>query len=159
MLGPRVMRASKMNVGVGALTVPLPLVMSTPERGDVLRSVLESAAYAVRANTEQLEDVAGARISRLALGGGMSHSPLFAQILADVMGRSVDVARTPETSALGAATVASPALGLHDTIESAAEEMARPMRVVEPSVHASAIYEDCYGRWCEMAAQLESGMM
>ncbi len=53
-LGSRVMRASKMTAGVGALSVPLPLVMSTPERGDLLRSVLESVAYAVRANAEQL---------------------------------------------------------------------------------------------------------
>jgi autoinducer 2 (AI-2) kinase len=152
------MRASKMNAGIGALMVPLPLVMSAPERGDVLRSVLESVAYAVRANAEQLEDVAGARIMRLALGGGMSRSPLFARILTDMIDRPVDVARAPETSALGAAAVASPALGLHDTIESAAEAMALPMRVIEPDAGASSVYEDCYGRWCEMADQLESGM-
>jgi len=158
-LGSRVMCASKMNAGIGALTVPMPLVMSTPERGDVLRSVLESVAYAVRANVEQLEDVAGARIMRLALGGGMSRSPLFARILADVIDRPIDVARAPETSALGASAVASPALGLHDTIESAAEALARPMRVIEPDARASSVYEDCYSRWCGMADQLESGMM
>jgi autoinducer 2 (AI-2) kinase len=157
-LGSRVMRASKMNAGIGALTVPLPLIMSAPERGDVLRSVLESLAFAVRANVEQLEEVSGARIPRLALGGGMSRSPLLARILADVIDRPVDVARAPETSALGAAAVASPALSLHDTIESAAEAMARPMRVVEPDVLVSSVYEDGYGRWCEMADQLESGM-
>lgn len=158
-VGPRVMRASKMNAGVGALTMPLPLVMSMPERGDVLRSVLESIAYAVRANIEQLEDVGGARITRLSLGGGMSRAPLFARILTDVIDRPVDVARGPETSALGAAVVASPALGLHDTIERAADALARPMRVVEPDAAASSIYEDCYGRWSAVADHLESGMI
>ena len=158
-LGPRVMRASKMTAGIGALTVPLPLVMSAPERGDLLRSVLESIAYAVRANAEQLEGVSGMWIPRLALGGGMSRSPLLGRILADVIDRPVDVARAPETSAVGAAAVASPALGLHDTIEGAAESLARPMQFIDPDSRASLVYEDCYARWCAMADQLESGMM
>ncbi len=96
---------------------------------------------------------------RLALAGGMSRSPLFARILADVIDRPVDVARVPETSGVGAAAVASPALGLHDTIESAAESMARPMQFIEPDARVSSVYEDGYARWCAMADQLESGMM
>lgn len=155
-LGPRVMRASLMSAGIGAITVGMPLVMSSPERGDVLRSVLESIAFAVRANVEQLEDVGGARIPRLALGGGMSRSMLFARILADVLDRPIDVARSAETSALGAAIVASPALGLHATIIGAAAIMAPPMACVEPEPRAASVYEDCYGRWCDLAERLEA---
>jgi autoinducer 2 (AI-2) kinase len=158
LLGPREMRASSMTVGVGALTVPLPIVMSAPERGDVLRSALEGLAYAIRANVEQLERVSGSSIGRLSLGGGMSRSPLFRRILADVIGRALDIASSAETSALGAAVVCSPAFGLHDTIERAAEAMSRPQEIVEPNMRTSAVYDDCYARWCALAEAFDRGV-
>ena len=68
-IGARAMRAGEMNAGLGALTFPLPLVMSAPEPGDILRSVLEATACAIRANVEQIEEIAGARIAALRLGG------------------------------------------------------------------------------------------
>ncbi len=154
-LGPRVMRASRMNAGVGALTLPLPLVMSSPETGDVLRSVLESTAYALRANLEQLEEVSGTGIRRLRLGGGMSRSATFAQIVADVADRAVEVASTAETTALGAAALASVALGLHDSLGGAVAAMCGGRRTVRPGMLASSAYEDQYARWCAMADALE----
>jgi autoinducer 2 (AI-2) kinase len=157
-LGPREMRASAMTVGVGALTVPLPMVMTTPERGDVLRSAVEGFAYAIRANVEQLERVSGALIPRLAFGGGMSRSPLFRRILADVVGRPLDIAAAPETTALGAAAVCSPAFGLHDTIESAATSMSRPRETIEPNLRTSAVYDDRYVRWRALADAFDRGI-
>ncbi|MBF6599549.1 MAG: FGGY-family carbohydrate kinase [Dehalococcoidia bacterium] len=158
-LGARAMRASAMSAGTGALTVPLPLVMSDPSPAAVLRSVLEATAYAVRANLEQLEEITGAPIGRLALGGGMSRMPLFAQIVADAVDRPLEVATTPETSALGAAVLASVALGRHASLATAATAMAGGRTIVEPDAAASAVYEDCYGRWCAMADAFDRGAM
>jgi len=150
-LGPRAMRASQMTAGVGAITFPLPLVMSAPQRGDMLRSALEAAAYAIRANLEQIEAVSSAAVARLALGGGMSRSALLAQILADVVDRPVDVARTPETSALGAAMLAFAAIGTYGSIAEAMEAMAPGGRIVVPRAADSAEYEDYYMRWCQLS--------
>lgn len=156
-LGPREMQASSMTVGIGAITFPLPLVMSAPDRGDVVRSALEAIAYGLRANLEQLEEIAGARSDRVALGGGMSGSRLFARIVCDVILRPLHVAASPETTAVGAAIVGSPALGLHDTIDHAANAMSR-CEQLEPNVKASAVYEDCYARWDETARAFEQGL-
>jgi autoinducer 2 (AI-2) kinase len=153
-LGARTMRASEMNAGMGAITLPLPLVMSEPGRGDVLRSVLEAAAYAMRANLEQLEGVAWMKVERLRLGGGMSRSALFAQIVADVIDRPVDVARSPETSAVGAAMPAFVSAGVYGSVREAAGVMAAGGRTVEPRLAASAVYEDCYARWCALSDEL-----
>lgn len=155
-LGPRVMRASAMNAGVGALTLPLPLVMSAPGRGDMLRSVLESIAYAVRANLEQLEIVSGTSLRSLSLGGGMSRSELFSQIVADVVDRPVEVASSPETSAVGAAVLASVSLGIHPSSEDAVAAMTSN-RAVEPEMAASLEYDDCYDRWCALSDSLAAG--
>jgi autoinducer 2 (AI-2) kinase len=119
--------------------------------------VRECTAYAVRANLEQLEDVSGAPATAVALGGGAAASKAFPQILADVLGRSVHSAESPETSSLGAAAIASPALGLHDTIEHAAADAARGMRHHDPEMQRSARYDDGYERWRAIANQLASG--
>jgi sugar (pentulose or hexulose) kinase len=130
--------------------------MTAPERAEVLRSVLEGIAFALRANLEQIEAIAGLAIPSVALGGGMTRGALFPGILADVLGRAVHVARTPETSALGAAAVASPALGLHATLEAAIDAMTPGGSVVEPQMRTSAVYDDVYARWCALADTLVS---
>jgi autoinducer 2 (AI-2) kinase len=154
-LGARAMRASSMNAGVGGITVPLPLVMSAPDRGNVLRSFLEAAAYAVRANLEQLEQVSGYPVASFAVGGGMSHGATFMRIVADVTDRRVEVAAAPETSALGAAALASVAVGLHASLGDALAAMTGPRRVVAPAPRAAAAYDDYYARWCTMSDAFE----
>ena len=153
-LGARTMRAHEMAAGVGALTLPLPLVMSAPDRGDLLRSMLEATAYALRANLEQLESVSGTRVERLHVGGGMSRSQLFTQIVADVVDRPVEVARSAETSAVGAAALASVTLGLHASLDEAIRGMAGGRRIAHPVLAASAEYEDLYARWCALSDEM-----
>lgn len=154
-IGPPVMRAARMNAGIGGVTFPLPFAVSAPERGAVLRAFLESAACAIRANLEQLESVAGVRIGHMALGGGMSRSETFARILADMLGRPVTVAGSPETSAVGAAALASVAAGLHPSLEAALAGMARPRETVEPGPREAAAYDDVYARWRAIASAFE----
>ena len=141
-LGPRVMRAAAMSAGIGGLTLPLPLAMSAPGAAVVLRSVLESIAYAIRANLEQIEEISSSRVSLLRLGGGMARMSLFAQIVTDVIDRPVEVAGDAETSAVGAAALAAVALGLHSSIRAGVDSMGGRRRAVVPDAAASAVYDD-----------------
>jgi L-xylulokinase len=144
-----------MMAGVGGIIVPLPLVMAAPSRADVLRATLESIAFALRANLEQLEEVGSRRIDSLRLGGGMSQSTLFAQVVADAIDRPVEVARTPETTALGAAVLAAVALGVYSTTGEATAAMCGTRARYEPDLRASTEYEDHYAQWCAMAEAME----
>ena len=150
-LGSPVMSAAEMTAGVGGVTFPLPLVMSSPTRADVLRSVLEATAYAIRANLEQLEEVNGTTIDTLRLGGGMSQSKLFAQIVADVLDRPVHVASTHHTTAVGAAMLSFVALGSFPSLNAAAEAMTRRSWTAEPHTRLSTQYDDSYNRWRAMS--------
>lgn len=152
--GAAAMDAARLNAGLGALTFPLPLVMLAPERGDLLRSALESIAFALRANLEQLEAVYGSAATSFSLGGGMSRSPLFARIVADVLDRPVAVARDPQTSALGAAALAAVAIGQHGTLEDAVTGMELRGLPLEPEPPAAATYEDAYRRWRALAEEM-----
>lgn len=152
--GARRMRASELGAGMGAVTFPLPLLVSDAGRSDVLRATLEGIACAIRSNLEQLEAISGLRADRLALGGGMSRSSLFARIVADVIDRPVHVAAHPETSAVGAAALAAVATGLHSSPDEAVIAMCG-CETVEPVLATSAAYEDVYARWCALADGIE----
>ena len=154
-MGPRSMDAQAMSAGVGALAFPLPFVMGTPTRADLLRAVLEGIAFSIRSNWEQIEECHGVNAT-VRLAGGMSRSIALAEILANVFDRSVVCARSHHTSSLGAAMLAFAALGRHELpFHLAADTMAQPWTTVEPSAKTAAIYEDVYGRWCEAAERLE----
>jgi sugar (pentulose or hexulose) kinase len=151
---PPAMDAAHMNAGLGAVTLPLPLAMSTPQRADVLRAMLEAIAFALRANVEQLEAVAGGTIDRIALGGGMARGETFSRVVCDVLGREV-VVHGGDVTAVGAAAVAAPTLGLADSAAVASERLARARRTLTPKPRAAAAYDDVYERWRETAARLD----
>jgi sugar (pentulose or hexulose) kinase len=156
-IGPPRMRADSMNAGTGAITFPLPIVMSDAGLPDVLRATLEACAFAVRANLEQLDEVSGARIDRLCLGGGMSRIGLLPQLVADVIDRPVQLARSPKTSAVGAAMLAFVALGRFGSLAEAATAMAGGGLTFEPRLRESAGYDDYYARWLELCERIAEG--
>lgn len=153
-LSARAMNAAAMNAGVGAILLPLPFAMAAPDRARLLRSVLESIAYAVRANLEQVEAITGDAIASLRLGGGMSRSSLFCQVVADVLDRPVHVAPMADASAVGAAMLAAVAIRRLPSVDEAFAAT-HPARVVGPDPRASAHYEDLYARWCATADRME----
>lgn len=155
-LGPRVMRAHRLSAGFGALTMPLPIVMTAPARADILRSAMEAVACSIRANLEQAEEISGRPADgAIGLGGGMSRSALFARVLADVLGRPVRVARSPESTALGAACLAAAALGSYASAAHAAQALGERACVIEPDDATAATYDDVYARWCAMTDAFE----
>lgn len=153
-IGALAMRASEMTAGVGAITFPLPLVMSSAGLADVLRSMLEACAFAIRCNLEQLEEVAALQVQGLRFGGGMSRIGLLPQMLADVIDRPVPLARSPETSAVGAAMLAFVAIGRFRSLDEAARAMTGGQLTFEPRPRQSAEYDDYYARWRELSARM-----
>jgi len=100
---------------------------TTPE--DIAQAALEGVAYRladVLAAIDGLESV-------VATGGGLLANPGWLQVLADVLGRPVEVSGEPEGSARGAAVVALERLGL-------SVPPAPIARVVEPRLDRHEIH-------------------
>lgn len=109
----------------------------------VYRALLEAAAFGQRIIVEAFES-AGVAVDRyLACGGIPRKSPLLMQIMADVLGRPVEVASSAHTSAVGAAMHAAIATGALDW-DSAAAAAPPIARVYEPDPRASAAYEPLF---------------
>ena len=124
----------------------LPVADPPATRALVFRALLENAALVTRANLATIAAAAG-RPASVAFGGGGARSPLWAQLLADVLRTDVRVPPVAEASALGAAILAGVGVGAFDDAATTAAALAAGGRVHEPDPAAAAAYDDCFGRW------------
>ncbi len=145
--GAQVFHASAMGLPVGSITLChfLKEADGLSRRLNLARAVLEGMACALRANLEQISELAGAP-SRIYLGGGMSRSSFWRQLLADVLGQPLLVSEVAEASALGAAICAGVGAGIfHDLVEGS-RKLART-RPITPAEEAVQAYVRIYAGW------------
>ncbi|MDI7276215.1 MAG: gluconokinase, partial [Anaerolineae bacterium] len=79
---------------------------------EILRAGLEAVAYRLALIHELLAPRASPEAQVVASGAALLHSPAWAQIVADVLGRPIHVTAEAEASCRGAALLAAQALGL-----------------------------------------------
>jgi sugar (pentulose or hexulose) kinase len=147
-LGPIVFGVKGMNpFHPAGLLFPFPLMdLDRPRRGVLLRAFLESVAYAVRGNVEQIAAVAGVSASSVRLSGGMTRVAGLPDLVATVLGRPVEVSRVPESASLGCAVVAAVAAGMHPGFDAAVDAMVGA-RAIEPVATRHAAFGEAYARW------------
>ncbi len=110
-------------------------------RAHVYRAILEAVAFGFRHHLDVLAE-RGHRPRRALISDGGARSPLWRQIVADVLGLPVTSCDHPSAGALGAALVAGVAVGAWDW--SMAERVARPRGVAEPDPATAPAYERAY---------------
>ncbi len=117
---------------------------------EIYRALIEATAFGARVIVERFEEY-GVRIDRVVNCGGISvKNPLVMQIYADVMNRPLQISRSSQTCALGAAmagaVVAGSAAGGHDSFDSATKAMTGVLETTfEPSPKSARIYDRLYG--------------
>ena len=148
--GPAAMDVSTVGMRLGGILFPTPMTMGGPTPGQISRAALESFAYTIRANLEQLERESGMAASRVALGGGLSRSSAFRQILPSVLGRPISTSREHNVTATGSAMIARTAIGEYDSIAEAAVTASHNTHTIEPNPTATVEYQDHYQRWQEV---------
>lgn len=154
-LGTGVMNARELRLPTGTITLSHLSTAHDPQRRRHLaRAVVDGMAYAVRANLEQLRDVAAPQTSTaaLSLAGGMSRSAVFAQVLSDVLGMPVEVGATPESTALGAALCAGVAVGVFADLTEGTQRFRGQSRTVVPDGERTRAYDQLYGGWQKLRA-------
>ena len=109
-------------------------------KAHMYRAILEGLALEQRLSTFGAEDVLGARTERFRLMGGGTRSPLWCQIIADVLERPLEIAAEPEATCLGAGMLAAAGSGLFDSIEDAAAAMSGAGRSYLPDEKQSVRY-------------------
>jgi L-ribulokinase len=119
-------------------------------QGEVYRSLIESTAFGARMILERFMEY-GIKAERVVNCGGIAtKNALVMQIFADVMGRPMEVSRSAQTCALGAAiagaVVAGTKAGGYSGFAEAVEEMTGVQsHVYRPAAANVAVYNKLFG--------------
>ncbi len=125
-------------------------------KADLVRAVLEGAAYGLRHNVETAA-AAGFAAGILSSVGGGARSPLWNQIKADVLQRPIRLPRTATGSPLGDAIVAAAGAGLYPSIADAARGMNSFGATFEPRPELAARYNALYEVYLGLYPALAAG--
>lgn len=120
-------------------------------RAEVYRALIEATAFGARTIIERMVAY-GVPVERVVCTGGIAEkNPLLMQIYADVTGRTMQVAASSQTCALGAAIAAAVVGGAHPDFATAQAAMTG-LRPVEyrPEPRAQATYERLYALYRDL---------
>lgn len=117
---------------------------------EIIRAALESIAYRFALIAEALDEIApGAKI--IATGNALRSSPVWLQIIADVLGRPVMFGGTPEASIRGAALLALEAVGKIVNLDAVSVSVDE---VFEPDMQRHARYREGLAQQQELYERL-----
>ncbi|MFZ2636257.1 MAG: FGGY-family carbohydrate kinase, partial [Rectinemataceae bacterium] len=92
----------------------------------------------------------------IAIGGVAKKSPLVIQIVADVLGMPIDIIRSEQSVALGAAMFAAVVAGIYPSVQEAQARMLPPVeRSVEPDMARAAVYDVLYRKYGKLGRFVE----
>ena len=112
-------------------------------RADLLQAVLEGVAFAIRDSFEVARSL-GIAIPRSMICGGGSRSPLWRQMIADILDIPLDIPATEQGPGYGGAMLAMVACGVYGTVREAADDLIHVRDTVQPDPERAALYEKRY---------------
>jgi xylulokinase len=102
------------------------------DRRHLARAVIEGVAFGLRDGLDLMVAAGMPVPERVLASGGGTASPLWRQVLADVLGAEIATVSTTEGAAYGAALLAAVGAGWHPSVEAAADALVRSTTVAAP---------------------------
>ena len=119
-----------------------------------IRAALENIAFAVRGNIEQIEEITQRKTPLLRVTGGMTKNRLWAEILAQVTGKTVRVTTIDDGTAMGSALCAAVGAGVYPSLTQAVKDLVHLQPEIVPDEETVKIYDRCYETWREWYGKL-----
>lgn len=108
------------------------------------RALLEGVAFGLRDSFELMKETGVGDASQMRVSGGGAASPLWRQILADVLGVEMVTVNTTEGAAYGAALLAGVGVGIWADVDSACAAVIHVTGSTAPNAANVRQYEDVY---------------
>ncbi len=115
-------------------------------RADMVLAVLEGVTFAIRDSFEVAKKL-GVNITRSMICGGGSKSPLWRQMMADVLGIPLDIPKTEQGPGYGAALLAMVGAGLYSDVKSACDALVQVAETVAPNPEMVVLYQERYDKF------------
>ena len=124
-------------------------------RADLTQAVLEGVAFAIRDSLEVARSL-GLDIRRSKLCGGGAKSPLWREILANVLNVTLELPASEQGPGMGGAMLAMVACGAYPSVEAVCDHLVRVSETVEPDPERSARYEARYQQFRQIYPALKN---
>ncbi len=118
-------------------------------RGHLTRAVLEGVAFGLRDSLDLVRGASPGPIDSIRASGGGTRSPVWRQILADVLGIPIATTETAEGAAFGAAVLAAVGAGWYGSVGETVGAFVRTATTTDPGPAAPA-YEAVHARYTEL---------
>ena len=118
------------------------------------KAVLEGVSFGLRDSFELMKESGLKNISQVRVTGGGARSPIWRQILADILNAEVVTVNTTEGAAYGAALLAGTSIGAFRSVEEACDATIQITGSVKPSDNQKA-YENSYSLYRDLYPSLK----
>ncbi len=116
-------------------------------RAHMTRSVLEGVAFGIKDSFNLIQASGLGAIDQVRISGGGARSPLWRQIMADVLGAELVTVNTTEGAAFGAALLAGVGAGWYGSVAEACQATIAITGRTTPNPGATAAYAPYYERY------------
>lgn len=113
------------------------------DRRHLVRSVLEGVAFSLKDCYAIIQEQ-GLQLKQVRATGGGAKSPLWRQIIADVLGVELVITNASEGPAFGAALLAGVAGGVYGSVQEACAQTVRVVQRTEPNKDVADVYAQTY---------------
>ncbi len=114
------------------------------------RAVLEGVSFGLRDSMELVRGAGLGEIREVRVSGGGARSPLWRQILADVMDTELTTVNSTEGAAFGAALLAGVAVGAWNSVQESCEATIRVNERTAPEKGSVAAYDALYQEYSRL---------
>lgn len=127
--------------------------MDTP-RAALTQAVLEGVAFAIR-DCVEIARAQGVKIKGSTLCGGGAKSPLWREILANVLGIPLTLPQTEQGPGYGGAMLAAVACGAYPSVQACAEALVHAKSTTQPDAALVEKYNARYAVWHKLYPALK----
>lgn len=118
------------------------------EKADLAHAVLEGICYEMY-DILLMQEAFAKPVRAVRLSGGVTKSPMWCQMFADVMNKSIELCESPEAGSLGAAMYAGVGVGVYEDCFDAVEKCVRVKETYNPMPENVKVYKEAFARWKE----------
>ena len=126
------------------------------KKAHFLRAIYEGVAFSHLYHTERLRNINPQLSRTIRIAGGVTHSPVWLQVFADIFQSTLEIVDVKEHGTLGTAMTAAVMVGWFDDVFDASNAMVRVSRTVTPNPDNNKVYQDKYQLYKNLLAEMQS---
>lgn len=130
-------------------------VNSFHQRAHFLRAIYEGVAFSHLFHVERLHRINPNLSNVIRVAGGITHSPIWLQIFADIFQCQLEIVDVKEHGTLGTAMTAAVMQGYFKNVFEASEMMVEVAKVIHPDINNKDIYAEKYALYKRMLNEMQ----